>query len=44
MIAAGVHPNFADMMFPMEPGFVNPPHQGDPDSESGQAWEPPNAA
>ena len=43
MIAAGVHPNFADLMFPMEPGFQNPPHQGDPDSESGQAWEPPNS-
>ena len=28
MIAAGVHPNFADMMFPMEPKFQDPPHQG----------------
>ena len=43
MIAAGVHPNFADMMFPIEPGFQDPPHQGDPDTETGQAWEPPSS-
>ena len=44
MMAASVHPNIADMMFPMEPSFENPatdPADGDPTKTA--AWKPPGA-
>ena len=43
MTAAGVHPNFADMMFPEEPNFVNPPSQPNADATEAESWMPPSA-
>ena len=43
MQAAGVHPNFADLMFPAEPNFTDPPKQPDADASEAESWMPPNA-
>ena len=43
MQAAGVHPNFADLMFPAEPNFTDPPAQPDADASEAESWMPPNA-
>ena len=43
MQAAGVHPNFADMMFPMEPNFTNPPDGPADETVTAESWKPPNA-
>ena len=43
MQAAGVHPNFADLMFPIEPEFQDPPSQPDADATEAESWMPPNA-
>ena len=43
MQAAGVHPNFADMMFPMEPNFTNPPDGPEDETVTAESWKPPNA-
>ena len=43
MAAAGVHPNFADMMFPVEPEFTDPPAQPSGDASEAESWMPPNA-
>lgn len=41
MEAAGVHPNIADMMFPIPPFFKNPPSDPETPADSAAAWEPP---
>ena len=42
MQAANVHPNIADMMFPMQPDYVDPPtDSGDGDGSGTPAWKPP---
>ncbi len=42
MQAASVHPNVADMMFPIEPGFTDPPTDpADGDPTKTKAWMPP---
>ena len=41
MQAAGVHPNFADMMFPMEPNFTNPPDGPADETVTVESWKPP---
>ena len=43
MQAAGVHPNFADMMFPMEPNFTNPPDGPEDETVTAESWKPPTA-
>lgn len=43
MEAAGVHPNIADMMFPEEPYFTNPPSDPEPPADASSAWEPPGS-
>ena len=42
MEAAGVHPNIADMMFPIQPFFTNPPSDPETPADSSSAWEPPS--
>jgi len=42
MTAASVHPNIADMMFPMQPDYVEPPRDAaDSDGTGTKAWMPP---
>ena len=42
MTAANVHPNIADMMFPMQPDYVEPPKDAaDSDGTGTKAWMPP---
>ena len=42
MQAANVHPNMADMMFPVEPGFTDPPRDPDESASDAEKWAPPN--
>ena len=42
MQAASVHPNIADMMFPVSPDYVDPPTDpADSDGSGTPAWAPP---
>ena len=42
MQAAGVEPNIADMMFPIQPDYVDPPtDKADSDGSGTPAWAPP---
>ena len=41
MTAAGVHPNVADNMFPMNPLHVDPPKDPDDDATEAESWKPP---
>ena len=42
MQAASVHPNMADMMFPLEPGFTDPPRDPADDATAAEKWAPPS--
>jgi len=42
MSAAGVHPNVADNMFPMNPLHVDPPKDPDDDATEAESWKPPH--
>jgi len=41
MAAASVHPNIADMMFPMNPLHVDPPADPEDDATVAESWKPP---
>ena len=42
MAAANVHPNIADMMFPMQPDYVEPPKDpSEGDGTGNKPWMPP---
>jgi hypothetical protein len=42
MAAANVHPNIADMMFPIQPDYVEPTKDpGEGDGTGTKAWMPP---
>ena len=41
MQAAGVEPNIADMMFPVNPMHVDPPKDPDDNATEAESWKPP---